>query len=136
MPSGHLLLWIDKFHLCTGIEPWLANTSLNRVDLLVWNKKRIGMGYRTRRTSEYCMILQKAPVRAKGVWLVHDIPDVIDEKIDRRLTHAKPINLQARLIGALTNPQDIVVDPAAGTYSVLSACKQTGRRFLGCDIRE
>lgn len=136
MPSGHMLLWIDKYHLCMGIGDWLTGTHLERVDLVVWNKMRIGMGYRSRRTSEYCMVLQKAPIRAKGVWLVHDIPDVWNEKIDRRLTHAKPVGLQTRLIEALTNAGDIVIDPAAGTYSALTACAQTNRRFLGCDIRD
>jgi site-specific DNA-methyltransferase (adenine-specific) len=134
MPSGHLLLWTDKFHLCTGIAHWLPGTDLNTVDLVVWNKMRMGMGYRTRRISEYCLILQKAPLRAKGVWLVHDIPDVIEERLTARVTHAKPIKLQARLIEALTNPRDIVIDPAAGSYSVLDACRLTGRQFLGCDI--
>jgi site-specific DNA-methyltransferase (adenine-specific) len=135
MPSGHLLLWTDKFHLCTGITNWLAGTDLSTVDLLVWNKMRMGMGYRTRRISEYCLILQKAPLRAKGVWLVHDIPDVWDEKLETRFTHGKPVKLQARLIEALTNTRDIVIDPAAGSYSVLEACRRTNRQFLGCDIR-
>jgi site-specific DNA-methyltransferase (adenine-specific) len=44
------------------------------------------------------------------------------------------VGLQARLIEALTNPGDIVLDPAAGGYTVLDACARTGRRFLGCDI--
>jgi site-specific DNA-methyltransferase (adenine-specific) len=135
MPSGHLLLWTDKFHLCTGIARWLAGTDLNTVDLVVWNKGRMGMGYRTRRMSEYCLVVQKAPLRAKGVWLVHDIPDVMEERLQTKFTHAKPVNLQARLIGALTNPGDIVIDPAAGSYSVLEACRRTNRQFLGCDIR-
>jgi len=135
MPSGHLLLWTDKFHLCTGIGHWLTGTGLSTVDLIVWNKMRMGMGYRTRRMSEYCLVLQKAPLRAKGVWLVHDIPDVIEEKLSTGFTHAKPIKLQARLIEALTNPRDVVIDPAAGSYSVLDACRLTNRRFLGCDIR-
>ncbi|HLT00895.1 MAG TPA: DNA methyltransferase [Geminicoccaceae bacterium] len=134
MPSGHLLLWVDKFHLCTGITEWLRGTRLDTVDLVVWNKLRMGMGYRTRRTSEYCLVLQKAPRRAKGVWLVHDIPDVWPEKLDRQFPHAKPVGLQARLIEALTNAGDIVLDPAAGSYSVLDACRLTGRRFLGCDV--
>jgi site-specific DNA-methyltransferase (adenine-specific) len=136
MPSGHLLLWTDKFHLCTGIMNWLTGTDLNTVDLIVWNKLRMGMGYRTRRMSEYCLVLQKAPLRAKGVWLVHDIPDVIEEKLATKLTHAKPVNLQARLIEALTNTREIVIDPAAGSYSVLDACRLTNRQFLGCDIIE
>jgi site-specific DNA-methyltransferase (adenine-specific) len=135
MASGHLLLWVDKYHLCTGILDWFAGTDLSTVDLIVWNKRRIGMGYRTRRTSEYCVVLQKAPLRAKGVWLVHDIPDVWDEKLQTKFTHGKPVGLQARLIEALTNTRDIVVDPAAGSYSVLEACLQTNRQFLGCDLR-
>ena len=46
MPSGHLFLWIDKFHLCTGIGSWLEGTALETVDLLTWDKQRMGMGYR------------------------------------------------------------------------------------------
>lgn len=136
MPSGHLLLWMDKFHLCTGVTHWLNGTALNTVDLVVWNKMRMGMGYRTRRMSEYCLVLQKAPLRAKGVWLAHDIPDVWNERLDRRSAHSKPIKLQARLMEALTNVEDIVIDPAAGSYSVLEACGLTNRQFLGCDIVE
>ncbi len=134
MPSGHLLLWTDKFHLCTGTADWLDGTDLKTVDLIVWNKMRMGMGYRTRRISEYCLVLQKTPLRAKGIWLVHDIPDVWDEKPQTRSAHAKPVGLQARLIEALTNQRDIVLDPAAGSYSVLDACRLTDRRFLGCDL--
>lgn len=136
MPSGHLLLWVDKYHLCQGISDWTNPTELSIVDLIVWYKKRIGMGYRTRRTSEYCIVLQKRPLRAKGVWRSHDIPDVWEEeKTDRTFTHAKPIALQIKLIETLTNTKDIVIDPAAGSFSVLEACKRTNRRFLGCDIR-
>ena len=48
MPSGHLFLWMDKFHLCTGFETWRERTNLEVVDLVTWDKGRIGMGYRTR----------------------------------------------------------------------------------------
>lgn len=133
--SGHLLLWLDKYHLCTGVAPWLAGTDLQTVDLIVWNKMRIGMGYRTRRTSEYLLVLQKKPLRAKGVWKAHDIPDVWNEKVAFRGGHAKPIGLQSRLIDCLTNEGDTVIDPAAGTFSVLEACKAVDRQFLGCDLK-
>ena len=136
MPSGHLMLWIDKFHLCTGISAWLAGTALATVDLITWDKQRIGMGYRTRRSSEYLLVLQKAPTRAKGVWTDHTIADVWAEKVQRHFAHAKPIGLQSRLIAALTHPGEIVLDPAAGSYSVLKAAAATGRRFLGCDLGE
>ncbi len=134
MPSGHLLLWTDKFHLCMGMQQWFKGTQLEMVDLLVWNKKRMGMGYRTRRVSEYLAVLQKTPRRAKGVWASHDIPDVWDEKMTKAGPHAKPIGLQAKLIECLTNPGDTVIDPASGSFSVLESCKLSGRDFLGCDI--
>lgn len=134
MPSGHLLLWTDKFHLCMGMQPWFKDTQLEIVDLLVWNKQRMGMGYRTRRVSEYLAVLQKTPRRAKGVWAAHDIPDVWDEKMTKAGPHAKPIGLQAKLIESLTNPGDTVIDPASGSFSVLESCKRSGRNFLGCDI--
>lgn len=136
MPSGHLFFWTDKFHLCTGIDRWLSGTNLSIVDLVTWDKMRIGMGYRTRRSAEYLVILQKTPMRAKGVWLRHDIPDVWKEKPPQRNGHAKPVKLQSALIESVTNPGDIVLDPASGSYSVLAAALRCGRNFLGCDIRD
>ena len=134
IPSGHLFLWVDKFHLCTGVRGWMQPNGLEIVDMVTWNKKRMGMGYRTRRQSEYLVIAQKLPKRAKGVWQRHDIPDVWDEKPEGKHTHSKPINLQAVLIEAVTDAGDVVLDPAAGSYSVLSAASKVGRQFLGCDI--
>ena len=133
--SGHLFLWLDKFHLCNGFSPWLTGTRLEVVDMITWDKGRMGMGYRSRRQSEHLVVLQKAPRRARGVWTAHDIPDVWRERVERGgHTHRKPVELQARLIAAVTVPGDLVIDPAAGSFSVLEACQQQGRRFLGCDI--
>ena len=104
IPSGHLMLWVDKYIVCSGINALLEGSALQLVDMITWNKERMGMGYRTRRYSEYLVIFQKLPVRAKGVWRVHDIPDVWTEKIeisDKNHTHAKPIRLQMRLIKAV-----------------------------------
>ena len=135
IPSGHLFLWMDKFHLCTGFSDWFAGTRLDVVDMLTWNKGRIGMGYRTRRLSEYLVVLQKEPRRAKGVWKIHTIPDVWLEAVKRNgHTHKKPVKLQGELIAAVSNDGDIVMDPAAGSFSVLDACKLQGRNFLGCDL--
>lgn len=135
MPSGHLFLWMDKFHLCTGFSDWLTGTRLDVVDMLTWDKGRIGMGYRTRRKSEHLVVLQKGPRRAKGVWKIHTIPDVWSEPVKHNgHAHRKPVDLQGELIEAVSNPGDIVIDPAAGSFSVLETCKSRGRNFLGCDL--
>lgn len=132
--SGHLFLWVDKFHLCQGVLQWFVDTELNLVDMIVWDKGKIGMGYRTRRKSEYLIVFQKSPVKAKGCWINHSIPDVWVEKVIKNHPHSKPIELQRTLIEATTVDGDIVLDPASGGYSVLEACNQLGRSFIGGDI--
>ncbi|HEC1786916.1 TPA: site-specific DNA-methyltransferase, partial [Campylobacter lari] len=93
-----------------------------------------GMGYRSRRRCEYLIIIQKSPRKAKTTWNIHNIPDVWGEKINNKIhTHSKPVELQKQLILATTQEEDIVVDPASGGYSVLRACEETNRKFLGCD---
>ncbi len=134
--SGHLFLWIDKFHLCEGIKAWLEGTKLEIVDLITWDKKSFGMGYRTRRSCEYLVVIQKPPKRAKDIWSVKNIKDVWSEKAEiKNHRHAKPIELQKVLIEATTKEGDIVIDPAAGSYSVLSSSTLVGDRiFYGCDL--
>src|SRR5689334_16239568 len=41
-PSGHLLLWVDKFHLVEGTAAWTAGTRLEVVDHVTWAKGRVG----------------------------------------------------------------------------------------------
>ena len=134
-PGGHLFLWMDKFHLCSGFSHWISGTELGVVDMVTWDKDRIGMGYRTRRASEHLVVLQKSPRRAKGVWRSHKIPDVWKERTEcKRHPHCKPVGLQGELIAAVTDPGDIVIDPAAGSFSVLEACRVQERNFVGGDI--
>ena len=135
IPTGHLFLWVDKFHLCQGVHAWMEGTSLSIVDMVTWDKGTFGMGYRTRRRAEYCVVMQKEPRRAKGVWQSHNIPDVYKEKALRAdHPHAKPVVLQGELMAAVSNEGDYVIDPAAGSFSVMQAAGNLGRTFLGCDL--
>lgn len=136
LPNGYLFLWVDKFHLAEGVKKWFDTLpSMQIVDMITWDKKKIGMGYRTRRRSEYLIVVQKYPRKAKSTWTLHNIPDVWEEKIFKKNhTHSKPIELQKQLILATTSLEDLVIDPASGGYSVFQACKETGRNFLGCDL--
>ena len=70
------------------------------------------------------------------MWQDHEIRDVWEEKVKRGggHTHRKPVELQTRLITAVSNEGDVIVDPAAGSFLVMEAAVRAGRIFLGCDI--
>lgn len=135
--TGYLFLWIDKFHLVQGVNEWIKNTDLKTVDLITWHKKTFGLGYRSRRVSEYLLVLQKPPIKAKVSWVKHDIPDVWIEKIEKGIDHphSKPLGLQTALIEATTKEGDLVLDPASGSFSVFKCCQNLGRNFIGGDLR-
>jgi site-specific DNA-methyltransferase (adenine-specific) len=132
-PSGYLLRWTDTFHLCEGDHRRIAD--LKCVDLIAWDSLRLGNGYRSRRRGDYLLVLQKPPLAARSTWRDHGICNRWPEKVDRGIhPHIKPIGLIARLIGAVTKPGDLVVDPAAGSFVVMHAANGLGREFVGCDV--
>jgi len=126
---------MTEFHLCEGFKTWFDATALDVVDLINWDKKKLGMGYRSRRITEYCVVLQKQPRKAKGVWKIHNIPDTWREKAEKvDHPHNKPLDLQGELICAVSDEGDYVIDPAAGSFSVMEAAQLRRRNFLGCDL--
>lgn len=64
-------------------------------------------------------------------------PDVIRAVPGDKSRHeyAKSIDGMAELIGRVSNADDLVVDPFAGSGSVGFAALRTGRRFIGAELR-
>lgn len=133
-PSGHLFLWMDKFELMNDFQSWLP-PEMNLVDMIVWDKDNFGMGYRSRRKSEFCVVVQKSPKRAKGIWKNKSIPDVWKEKKPKgNHPHRKPLRLITTLIECVSEENDIVLDPAAGGFGVMHQANDINRHFIGGDI--
>src|SRR5262249_32709477 len=124
---------VDTFGMCEGHHLRIPRESLTPVDLIAWDSLRIGMGKRSRRRGDYLLVLQKPPVTAKN-WRDHGIPSRWPEKVDRKIhPHIKPVGLIGRLIAAVTQLSDLIIDPAAGSFTVMHAAHQLGREFVGCD---
>lgn len=134
-PSGHVFLWVDKFTLGTGKQVrWTHLLPVEVVDMIFWGTLRFGMGKRSRAGTEVVLVLQKRPIRADA-WTDHRIRDFWPEHADQTIhPHAKPHQLVERLIRAVTKKGDLVVDPCAGGYGVLTACQLSEREFLGSDL--
>src|SRR5262245_38544914 len=132
VPSGYCMLWLDTYGLCEAHHKRVADC-LKCVDLIAWDNQRPGMGKRSRRRGDYLAVLQRPPVTAKN-WRDHGIPSRWVEQVNRKIhPHVKPFGLIERLIGAVTLPRDLVIDPAAGSFGVLHAALGLGREFIGCD---
>ena len=53
---------------------------------------------------------------------------------DLRHPNEKPLDLMRRLIEATTKPNDLILDPFAGSGTTLVAVLQCGRRYIGVEI--
>jgi DNA methylase len=69
-----------------------------------------------------------------GVLVADSLAQKLLEHPRVQYPHTKPIGLIARLIGAVTKPGDLVVDPAAGSFVTMHVATEMRRSFVGCDI--
>lgn len=138
-PSGHLFLWCDKFIIGEGrhLAYLRYAPDMRVVDVICWDKGRIGMGRRSRCRAEYLVICQKPSIKAGEFWTDHSIDDVwleLPKQKSNAHPHAKPLILLDRLVRAVTREGDLVIDPCAGGFGLLEICRGAGRSYLGTDL--
>lgn len=98
---------------------------------LVWDKKKIGMGYHYRSRYEFILFFEKGKRKLRDL----SIPDVIEvPRILRGYPTEKPAEVSRVLIQQSTNPGEWVLDPFMGAGSVGVAAVGLGREFIGNDV--
>lgn len=98
---------------------------------LVWDKRKIGMGYHYRARYEFILFFEKGKRKLNDL----GIPDVIEAaRIRDGYPTEKPREVSEVLIRQSTNPGDTVIDPFVGAGSVCVAAARLGRNCLGNDI--
>ncbi len=98
---------------------------------LVWDKKRIGMGYHYRSRYEFILFFEKGKRKLANL----GISDIIEcPRIYNGYPTEKPAEVSEVLIGQSTQPGELVVDPFMGSGSVGVAALRLGRRFAGTDV--
>lgn len=98
---------------------------------LVWDKRRIGMGYHYRARYELILFFEKGKRKLNdlGVADVLEVP-----RIHGGRPAEKPVALSEILIRQSTCAGELVADPFMGSGSVGVAALRRGCRFLGNDI--
>jgi site-specific DNA-methyltransferase (adenine-specific) len=74
--------------------------------------------------------------KGKQVGTVWDSIDRIKNTSGERLGYPtqKPLDLMRRIIGASSNPGDVVLDPFCGCGTTVHAAQEMGRQWIGIDI--
>ena len=98
---------------------------------IVWDKKKIGMGYHYRARYEFVLFFEKGKRKLNDL----GISDIIEApRIHRGYPTEKPPEVSEVLITQSSEPGETVADPFMGSGSVGIAAVRNGRSFIGNDL--
>lgn len=100
---------------------------------LIWDKRRIGMGYHYRARYECILFFEKGKRRLADL----GIADIIEApRVHKGYPTEKPVAVAEVLVAQSSLPGELVADPFMGSGSVGVAALRAGRRFAGSDVSE
>ena len=122
--------WRQWPHLLGVVES--VNLRVNT--MVVWDKQHFGMGNGFRQQHE---LIMHASVGVPSV-TSRSVGNVLSFPRENNEDHPspKPIALLCRLLEAVTDVGDLVVDPFMGSGTTLRAAKDLGRRAVGIELEE
>jgi site-specific DNA-methyltransferase (adenine-specific) len=98
---------------------------------LVWDKKKIGMGYHYRARYELVLFFEKGKRKLNDL----GVADIIEaERVFKGYPAQKPVEVSEVLVTQSTERGEVVIDPFMGTASAGVAALKQGRRFWGNDL--
>ena len=98
---------------------------------IVWDKKRIGMGYHYRARYEFILFFEKGKRKLNDLGLA----DVIEvPRIANGYPAEKPVEVSQVLVRQSSQPGEWIADPFMGAGAVCVAAARLGRHALGNDI--
>lgn len=131
--GGSLLVFIDWRNwgnLVGAVES--AGFRVN--NMVVWDKKTIGMGNGFRNQHELVLYASLGTPRV----VARDVANVLAVPREPNDLHQspKPIALMEPMLRVVSEPGDLILDPFVGSGSTLVAAKNIGRRAIGVEIEE
>jgi len=129
--NSHLYMFCDQETMFIA-KPIAEAVGFVFSEPVVWDKVAIGMGYHYRARYEFILLFEKGRRPTSHP----DIPNIIKEKrVMRGYPTEKPVQVSRVLIEQSSNTGNLVCDPFCGSCSVGVAAMESGRRFLGCDLK-
>ena len=128
--NSHFYLYCDAETMFVA-KPLAEQVGFKFWKPLVWDKKRIGMGYHYRARCEFILFFEKGKRRLNDL----GIADVIEApRIVGGYPAEKPVDVSQVLVRQSTGAGELVLDPFMGSASVGIAAVRLGRDFAGNDL--
>ena len=122
-----------------GLEGMLAQVKragFTIAQLLVWNRRHIGMGYHYRGKYEFIVMAEKGTGRATADPELADIIDGRRVMKGRLYPTQKPVPVLRTLVHQSSRPGEVVLDPFCGSGATGEAALLEGCDFIGIDVSE
>ena len=128
--NAHFYLFSDA-ETAFAVKPMAEAAGFRFWKPLVWDKKKIGMGYHYRARYELILFFEKGKRKLNDL----SIPDILEApRIIGGYPTEKPVAVSDILVEQSSAPGEWIVDPFMGSCSTGVAAIQRGRRFAGSDI--
>lgn len=133
--GGSLLVFCD-WRMIINLAPAMESSGLRYQNMIVWNKNGAGLGTGFRPQHELVMHF----VKGTGVFHALTGTNVITtarvRPDDKEHPTEKPVSLIEPLVRVVSPSNGLIVDPFAGSGSVLVAARNLGRHYIGSDLSE
>jgi len=118
--NAHLYVWGNAESIFNAKEV-IEDIGWKFWNIIVWNKKRIGMGYHYRNTVEFLLFFEKGKKKLRFLNLTNYFEEKVEEKYRRLHPAFKPVFMQAKIIANSCDVNGVVFDPFMGAGSTLLA---------------
>jgi site-specific DNA-methyltransferase (adenine-specific) len=134
-PTGSLLVFCD-WRMLSGLQPAIESSGLRFQNLLVWNKRSMGLGTGFRHQHEHVMHFTygSPEYHDRGTSNVLESDRV--RAADREHQTQKPVDLLAQMVRVVAPEDGTVLDPFAGSGTTLIAARENGRKAVGIEADE
>lgn len=128
--SAHLYMFCDQETMFVA-KPIAEAAGFKFWKPLIWDKRKIGMGYHYRARYECILFFEKGKRRLADL----GIPDVLEaDRVRGGYPTEKPVSIAETLIKQSAEPGALVADMFVGSGAFGVAALNTGRRFTGTDV--
>lgn len=128
--DSHLYVFSDAETMFVA-KPFAEKVGFKFWKPIVWDKRKIGMGYHYRSRYEFVLFFEKGKRKLNDL----GVADIIEvSRIFKGYPTEKPSAVSEVLVRQSTEPGDLVIDPFVGSGSTGVAAVSLGRSFAGADI--